>query len=1212
MRRISRKKVGLAFLILIVTGMLAYFGFGYFGSFMGIDGDRGAGDGATGMNVFDNGEKTAEDKISREVKNKIEESGNEKITILVKHDDKKLAAKVEKLGGQIRGSALDYIAVEIDASQVEEIAENKNVLGVYPDRKYYAALDNSAGMINAGRFWDNDYTGAGVKIAILDTGIDESHPMLRGKVVASKIFTGDSNAGDFRGHGTHVAGIAAGKYNEGGYNGVAPDALLLNAKVLDDAEGSGTTLQIIQGIEWAVDPDVNPETDDGADVISMSLGGAYSTPDAAYIDAIKYAISRKVVVIVASGNCGNGCASSSCGGFRGVTVPGSVKEVITVGAVDDNKNVACFSSGQDIDGVGIKPDVVAPGKNIVSSVPYGYDSSGYGNMSGTSMATPHVAGAAALLLEKNPSYTHEQVKHLLEASADDLGIVGKDTSYGSGFVNLEKAFSFGDNSELEYDIEFNSMITKDEIQEIKAMIFDDVNVENVSLQLTYPDGEKKSFDLGLIIDKKEYGINISNLNEGHYNFEVGVVYDNGLNSVKTNEFDVIMQQAYSGRIVSMDYSKELAQDSVMEMNVSFENLNASPLRTYIEVQLLKEDNVIDSFTSGAVDVEYGKVDIDKIEEIDAEDSFSCEGEFNNDNCSMAVDEDWETAASGKDEVWDKSMGCSRNNYVYENFTIGGFTPEQPGLINFSLRTNLKNDFACSIEKELPPGILQLRTSVAGINKNGGCIQMCIAMMTEHYYSCPVEYWDGFSWAKASGGVNQIDGSGCMGYVTTYYDGKVVLQKKEQKPSAYNFNIEMPVNVSPGNYSLKVIAYYENGQDVKQDYLFVKDLDSPIILDVNYSDKIIENSPEVMQVTIDEDSEVHGNMLISNPDNEVINITLKQIKSLPNPVAIGSFLDALHGEYKFNFTICDEYGNCADSGNYNFLAEECGGSKALRKILYAYNDEPGLLDGFKNDYCIADYSMEFNPELGIDYLKRFDGVVLNSGNRMGKITENDANALIEYAGMNKSVLLEGADIGFQYGDNEFMRKVAHAVLLNDMSFVSSVNDGVKNNVNIINNKNFLLLKNLDNEIAFDAAKSMYPDALQEVNNGLSIASWSDGKGAIVASEYGARTLFIPFSLNALNSGDADKLLLESLEWMTNYSEDDIALTGVEHGYLISGENKFNLNVLSSKDVEVNLEAFVDDAKNVVVVELAPGENLIPVNIDVSKGVHNISFKLNNDY
>src|SRR3989344_1488934 len=195
MKKISKRKLGIAVLILIVIGMLAYFGFGYFGLLMGID----VGSGATGMNVFEGGEKTAEDKISQEVKNQIEESGNEKITILIKHANKKLAGKVEKMGGQVKGDALDYIAVEIDASKIEEIAENKDVLGVYPDRKYYAALDNSVGMINSGKFWDNDYTGAGVKIAILDTGIDESHPMLRGKVVASKIFTGDNIGGDFLG-----------------------------------------------------------------------------------------------------------------------------------------------------------------------------------------------------------------------------------------------------------------------------------------------------------------------------------------------------------------------------------------------------------------------------------------------------------------------------------------------------------------------------------------------------------------------------------------------------------------------------------------------------------------------------------------------------------------------------------------------------------------------------------------------------------------------------------------------------------------------------------------------------------------------------------------------------------------------------------------------------------------------------------------------------
>ena len=327
-------------------------------------------------------------KIHRDVQNKIEESPDKMISVLIKQGygdsystknkglvgaqslDNKLIEKIENSKGKIKLKTSNYIAVEIPASKLKEVVSDNAVEKVYPERIYHATLDKSAGLINTPAFWNSNYKGNGIKIAILDTGIDSSHPMLLGKIIAEKVFTGENHVDDVNGHGTHVAGISAGRANEQGFQGIAPEALLINVKVLGD-NGIGTTSGIIAGIEWAVDPDRDPRTDDGADVISMSLGGAYSGPDVPYEEAIKNAISKGVVVVVSSGNCGSGCPSADCGSFRGVTSPGNVREAITVGAVDDNNTIACFSSGEDIPSVGIKPDVVAPGKNIMSSIPGG-------------------------------------------------------------------------------------------------------------------------------------------------------------------------------------------------------------------------------------------------------------------------------------------------------------------------------------------------------------------------------------------------------------------------------------------------------------------------------------------------------------------------------------------------------------------------------------------------------------------------------------------------------------------------------------------------------------------------------------------------------------------------------------------------------------------------------------------------------------------------
>jgi len=189
----------------------------------------------------------------------------------------------------------------LDSSQLIKLAADNSTVGIYPNIRYSALLEQSVPQINANAVWDAGFTGKNIKIAILDTGIDSEHPMLKGRVILEKDFTGGNNANDALGHGTHAAGIAAGKKDgKEGYNGVAPDAVILNAKVLND-NGNGFTSSIIAGIAWAAA--------NGADVISLSLGAVYSGIDVPLKEAIDDAINQGVVVVVASGNCGSGCPS---------------------------------------------------------------------------------------------------------------------------------------------------------------------------------------------------------------------------------------------------------------------------------------------------------------------------------------------------------------------------------------------------------------------------------------------------------------------------------------------------------------------------------------------------------------------------------------------------------------------------------------------------------------------------------------------------------------------------------------------------------------------------------------------------------------------------------------------------------------------------------------------------------------------------------------
>lgn len=249
-----------------------------------------------------------DEKISLAVKEEIKEAiyydaikGNEKIAVVLETKGD-ISKEVKRVKGRISNKAVsvdkqtEFLDVEVDADKVVELAEDKDVVRVYPKVIYYPMLDESVLLIKADAFWDAGYTGSGIKVAVLDTGIDKNHPMLQGKVVAERDFSNSGNTEDRYGHGTHVAGILAGTTESGGlYSGVAPGAQLINVKVIGD-DGFGDNVNIVSGISWAVD--------NGAKIISMSLG-APSSLDEVVESAIKQAVARGVVVVASSGNCGN-------------------------------------------------------------------------------------------------------------------------------------------------------------------------------------------------------------------------------------------------------------------------------------------------------------------------------------------------------------------------------------------------------------------------------------------------------------------------------------------------------------------------------------------------------------------------------------------------------------------------------------------------------------------------------------------------------------------------------------------------------------------------------------------------------------------------------------------------------------------------------------------------------------------------------------------
>jgi len=336
-------------------------------------------------------------------------------------------------------SEMHYLGAHLNYFTIFDLAKNPLVSRIWLDRKFHACLDQSVPIVKDPAQWSSieasfgrSINGSEVKIAILDTGIDSTHPDFSfangtSKIVGAVSFSGESTNDGF-GHGTHCASIAAGTgaASSGQYVGVAPSALLLNVKVLNN-QGEGLESWVISGIQWAVDNDVN--------ILSMSFGesdGGDGTDPLS--TTVNWAVEQGAVCVVAAGNSGSQMYT--------ITSPGVAELAITVGASTKSDLISSFSSRGPTSDYRIKPDIVAPGVDIVAArasntfmgTPI---SQYYTQASGTSMATPHVAGAAALLLDAHPSWIPAQIKRALTNYAQDINSNVFDQ--GSGRLNVCRA-----------------------------------------------------------------------------------------------------------------------------------------------------------------------------------------------------------------------------------------------------------------------------------------------------------------------------------------------------------------------------------------------------------------------------------------------------------------------------------------------------------------------------------------------------------------------------------------------------------------------------------------------------------------------------------------------------------------------------------------------------------------------------------------------------
>lgn len=334
-------------------------------------------------------------------------------------------AQAKQNGCKVRRQLRDTVALRCPSTAVVPYSVEDRVMALtdfYSTRQIGAVAVQQAGI-----------EGEGVRIAILDTGIDATHPEISGAIAAAANFSHDASVQDGGGHGTHVAGIVAGAGaaqfdDRGGLNrvlGVAPGAELLIGKVCSD-EGWCLESDVIAGLEWAVSQN--------AKVINLSLGGGsflgHCDSDS-LAQAVNWAVGKGASVVVAAGNYG--------GDGEGIITPACASKAIAVGAVDDKDERQLWSS------YGTAIDVMAPGVDILSSIPCAVagtcPSAGYGWWGGTSMAAPHVTGLIGQLIQAQPSLTTSEVYTIVTNTAVDIGTAGEDSETGYGRVNAEAAIA---------------------------------------------------------------------------------------------------------------------------------------------------------------------------------------------------------------------------------------------------------------------------------------------------------------------------------------------------------------------------------------------------------------------------------------------------------------------------------------------------------------------------------------------------------------------------------------------------------------------------------------------------------------------------------------------------------------------------------------------------------------------------------------------------
>ncbi|WP_397540053.1 S8 family peptidase [Rummeliibacillus pycnus] len=483
-------------------------------------------------------------------------------TIIIKYSSK---LSNDELAGNIVVShieSLKYLVVKVKNKKnlqqtIQKFQKNKKVISVGLSPKYqlsgtvdpkvseqymHSLLKTADAQKLAGK--------SQVKVAVIDTGIDHNHPELKGSIIKRTNIINPMNSSTPDIHGTHVAGIIAGKKDNGiGGYGIDPAAKILSLDVFD---GGFWTF------DYTIANAILEAVDEGADVINMSLGG--SVPSEVLKEAIDKAISKGVVVVAAAGNEASDMA----------VYPAKYEGVISVGSINKEKKLSDYSS------YGPSTDVVAPGEDVYSTFYDPQKGSTFTKLSGTSMASPVVAGTAALLLSKHPNLKPAEVEYILKKTATDLGAKGFDNKYGNGLINPVAA--------LKFDVKkIPSLVTaKWGEKEILNNAEKVVAPAEIKHNFTKPSEQKW---VKLSVEKGQYiQTSLSGASQYDYKMMIQFYGDNEQQKIEVND---VAEGKTEGKLIQAPFSGTVAI-GIKDVNGSYDDSNAKQSHATLKVEKLDQ------------------------------------------------------------------------------------------------------------------------------------------------------------------------------------------------------------------------------------------------------------------------------------------------------------------------------------------------------------------------------------------------------------------------------------------------------------------------------------------------------------------------------------------------------------------------------------------------------------------------------------------------